>query len=659
MQNSNYIAYRHGHELKVGKVIRDQKGKLLVADQGGRTESVKADAVVVRFPAISAPDNVEELAQRIEREAQSIDAELLWEIFVDSAGEFDAERAADEFFGGASPLQTAAASKALLDDQLHFRRKGRFFLPRPRSEVDDLKHRERREAERAALQERAIVFLKQVLSGVQPPPKVTAELQPVIAGIESYMFRNEGQEAEKLLTDLAGRRTVRETGLEILRRLGCLRPGQDPQLLLYGVVADFSKTVMEKAEALTPFRVDSALAQRRDFQHWSVFSIDDDSTREVDDALSLRPAEDGSLEMGIHIADPSELVRKGDRIDRAAAERALTLYLATCTVTMLPERIGCHLASLEVGQVRPSLSLLVRIDGAGKLCDFTIERGIVQLQRRLSYEQADAILLAPEPAEDVFPEYALHRLSALAGLFRVSRREQGALIFPRPEIMVSVADDQISVRKTSSESPSRILVEEMMILANRLVAEFALSRNIPIIYRTQPPPREPVEPPRPYDPVLFDRAVRMMRPTRFSTHPQPHSSLALDVYTQITSPLRRFNDLAIHRQLAAHLHEEPAPYTATELIEVMGQAEKVERENKRIEREVTNFWVLEHLRRDCQNRQLAATVVDPAGRLRLAELDDFMVRGILQGAENAPPGSRLQVRVVEVQPQQHRLVLKA
>ncbi len=653
-----YIAYRHNQELKVGKVIRDQKGKLLVADPNGRTESLKAAAVIARFSGSSDPDEGRELALRIKREAQDVEVALLWEIMVDGTGEFDGEQAAEEYFGAASAVQIAAATKALLEDQLHFRRKGAAFLARTRAEVDDLLLRDRREAERAAREERVLAFLEGVLSRKPVKGEISDEIEGALGRVEAYMFRDQSPEAEQWLTRLGGRRPPREVGLEVLERLGRLHRNVDPQLLLYGIVAEFSETVTGHADALPAFSAVEEQVDRSDFRRLAVFSIDDESTEEVDDALSWEPLPDGGCEVGIHIADPSVFVAKDDCVDRVAAERALTLYLATCTVTMLPPRIGCDLASLNHAVDRPSISVLARFSESGELRDYAVERGRLRVAQRFSYEDVDTRLGEPEAQSDDAMAEPLRCLSQLADSLRRQRLAAGALLFSRPEISVKVRDDRISIARIEPDTPARRLVSEFMILANRLVAEFALARDIPIIYRTQPAPAEPVEPPAVYDPVLFDRCVRKLRPTRFSTHPQPHSSLGLDVYTQISSPLRRFNDLAIHRQLAACLNRADQPYSVVELIEVLGRAEVAERANKRIEREVANFWLLEALRRDWLGKSLPATVVDPVGNTVLAELDDFLVRGLLQGGGRHRAGAHITVRVADVQPRRKTMLLQ-
>ncbi len=655
-----YLAYRNDKELKVGKLLRRQKSKLLVSDSGGRTESIKPSAVVAEFGDHEIPaGDGDELASRIERAAGEMDVQLLWELSLDLGLELDPGKAAEEYFGEATALTAAAAARVLLQDSLHFRSKGDSFIPRSRSEVDELEQRHQRELEKAAFQERAQDFLQQLMGGKTSFGETPEDLLPLVGRIESFMYRNDNPEAEKILAAVAGGRPVREVGLEVLEKLGRLDSNVDPQLLLHGVTAEFSETVKSHAMSLPDFSALRETVGRADFRDERTFSIDDESTEEVDDALSVRFGTDGECEVGIHIADPGVFVAKGDCIDKAAAEKALSLYLATCTAPMLPRRVGCELASLEPGEERPSLSVLVVFDSEGGLRDYRLERGTVKIRHRLSYDQVDSWLNDANKPMDDFPEAELSFLHRLAKQLRQRRIERGALIFPRPEIMVSVRDNEISVKRAEPDSPSRGLVQELMILANNLVAEFCLSREIPVIFRTQPPPAAPVEPPEHYEPVKFERAVRMMRPTRFSTHPGPHSSLALDVYTQISSPLRRFNDLAIHRQVAACLEEQPPPYEVSELIEVLGRAEKVEKANKRIEREVAGRWLLEHLRRDYLNSTLTATVVDPAGRQRLAELDYFLVRGILQGAENCKPGTRLSVRVTDVNPRKKRIVLKA
>lgn len=660
---SPIIGYRSGKELKLARVVQARRDKYLVIDDKGRTESVKPDRLVVEFDKTAADSDFQSLLQTVAEKAAELEVDLLWEMFVDEEVELDGRRAAEEYFNSTSPIEIAATEKALSGAELRFRRKGSSFIPRPRNEVEDLLLREQRKAEKAAFRKQAEDFFKKVLRQENPVLEdFSTQEENIIRRLESFMFRDQNPETEEWLSTVSGGRPEREAGLEILEKLGRLNQNVDSQLLLYGIVAEFSEPVRQRVAELTSFQAETGgETGRGDYRRYYTFSVDDESTEEIDDALSLQQLDDGSIEVGIHIADPNVFVEKGDCLDQAAADRALSLYLPTSTVTMLPERLGCDLASLKQGEDRPSISVFVVLEEDGRIRDFSVRLGVVKLARRLTYAEVDEILVESEESsvsEDDSLSEALRGLSRLASALQEKRRRAGALLFPRPEMAVTVKNDQVSVKRIDAQSRARTMVSEFMVLVNRLVAEFALARDIPIIYRIQPEPEGAIESLSKYDPVLFDRSIRKMRPTRFSTHPQPHSSLALDAYTQISSPLRRFADLAIQRQVAAYLTGGIAPYSVSELIEVAGRAENVERANKKIEREVNNYWLMEAIRRRQSRDSLSATVVDPIGNKKLAELDDFMVRGILRGGDKYKSGARIRVRVVEVRPRKGYMLLE-
>src|SRR5262249_33855555 len=130
---------------------------------------------------------------------------------------------------------------------------------------------------------------------------------------------------------------------------------------------------------------------RVDYQDVFTFSIDDEDTREVDDALSVQRRE-GDILVGIHIADVSAFVQKNDLLDAEAARRSSTIYLPAVSVRMFPDRLATNLASLNSGMARPAYTVEVRFDEQGTRLGYRIVLSTVNIQKRLSYEEADAAL---------------------------------------------------------------------------------------------------------------------------------------------------------------------------------------------------------------------------------------------------------------------------
>jgi len=227
----------------------------------------------------------------------------------------------------------------------------------------------------------------------------------------------------------------------------------------------------------------------------------------------------------------------------------------------------------------------------------------------------------------------------------------------RPEPKIRVRDGTISFKLIDGESPARRVVAELMILVNSLAALHALRNDVPVIYRVQDPPKNRIQPMVGYDPVAFENAVRGIARSRFSTHPQTHAGLGVEVYTQLSSPIRRYSDMVLQRQLIAHFHGEAFPYSPTELIEVLGLAETQERENRQIERAAVRYWTIEYLRR--QNDDVVFQAVSlPGSRGHCVELPAFVVRGQLTGTVRTAKGTWFDVRIVEADPERDRLLVE-
>lgn len=639
------LDYLSGTQAKLGLVQRAQGAKLQVTDGGGRVDRVNPKQILVVHGACELrefPRRAEDLAARLTAQAAEIDLDLLWNAVCERPDALALDALAAEYFGEATADERSALARALLTDTTRFKRNGLLFTPRNAVEIGQLTTRVAREAERAAERERLTAWGREVIAGKAETTPVPVDCEDFIGLVLAFMLQGHRNEAPRILEAAFPKRTPRETGLALLEKTGRIPEGADPFLLVHGVMSGFSESVLAHAAALPRFAAEPA-GRREDLTAPDAFSIDDAETREIDDALAV-VADGARVIVFVHIADPAVFVHRDDPVDRVAAERPLTLYLPTTTVTMLPERIGCDLASLQAGELRPAISFRIVFDADGMIEDWRLARAEVRLAQRLTYDEAEARLGA-----DSLPlAAALRRLDALAATLRAQRLATGALVLRRPEIVVRVRDGRPEVKRIDPDSPARRLVSEFMILANSLAAQYALRHDVPIIYRSQEKPKNAVPSMEQYDPLLFERIVRNLKRTRLSTHPLPHAGLGLDIYTQVSSPIRRFTDLVMQRQLAAHLAGEPCPYSDLELIEILTAADSVEAQNRQLERAANRYWLLEHLRCERAADTFAATLVPD--RAPMVELAEFAVRARLTNAPAGKPGDRLAVRISAVEP---------
>lgn len=626
------IEYLRGEQLTAGLLTGEEKKKLVVQDHRGRSTRIAADKVLFRHAAasVSALDR-----QRAELTAQ-LDVELLWEAAREETE--DALETADLarlYFDASTPLHCSAVFHGLTAERLHFRRRGRAFQARSPQDVAQL--REQQDAELRKEQERA--SLAKALDGELDDPELCARLE--------RWLRGHGDRT--LALALEGRTDPARFVFDRLVEAGHVPATLDLEVLQADLRETHPEAVLAHAAELSLPTADGEVLA-------AAFSIDDPETREVDDVLSVT-ADGAWTRVDIDIADVAQLVAHGDPVDREAQRRASTAYLPTGVYYMLPERVGCDLASLHAGEVRGAMRTSVWFDDSGQPVRQELSRVKIRVGQRLDYDTADALIATGEqPTAD-----ALRSLLALAQHCRAKRREAGAVSFHRPEWKIRVTADgsEISITPIPPASSSRLLVSEMMILANRIAAEEATARGIPVIYRVQPPPSGKVPTVEPDDPAAFQKLRGVISPASLSLEPGWHWGLGLRAYTQTTSPLRRYSDLIAQHQLGAALAGRAPPYGPQELLKALANAEATERELKRVEAVVTERWALEAIARlEDRSRLPGQVVADAPGGYKVT-LSLSGATGILTTDSKHELGDNVLVSVKRVHPRRGVLRLQA
>lgn len=344
-------------------------------------------------------------------------------------------------------------------------------------------------------------------------------------------------------------------------------------------------------------RRELALA-RRDLRSMTSYAIDNEWSNDPDDAIAI----EGDT-VWIHVADPASLVEPGSDLDREAMERGSTLYLPERTIPMLSEAMVATLG-LGLSEESPALSFGIRLDEDGRIASTTIVPSTVRV-RRLTYLEADTLLDTDD---------TLQRLASVANLRARFRRSQGAIDIEFPEVSIKVRENNpsfLAVPPTRSAN----LVQELMILAGEAAARWAYGAGIPFPYSTQDPPSSPKaagsgEGPSPSLARNYARR-RSMRASIVSATCSAHAGLGLSFYSQVTSPLRRYQDLLAHYQIHAALSAAGAvsPLTAEALEERLYIYSQQAARNRQAERDSRAHWTMVHLQRNSLWRG-KATVLD-------------------------------------------------
>ncbi len=478
--------------------------------------------------------------------AAAIDLQELWEITCEEpVNEFSVGFLAELCFSGeVSDDQMAALLRAVLADRFFFKFKnGRITVYTP-EQVELLRHQQAKEAAKQLLLESGATALNRIMAGEQVTEQQWPEQGRVLAWIkESFLFGSECAEVGLV------RQLLKKAGLmgpndsyRLLVRAGIWKKDENIALLRARQPVAFSKEAAGRALAIRAGSADELLAdpRRRDLRDLSIFTIDGPGTRDYDDALHVEERENGLL-VGVHITDFTHIIPPGDPLFAEARERTTSIYFPEGQVPMLPASLSEGICSLLVDQPRPAMSFLIHLANNGEVLDTTITPSVIQVQRRLTYEEVDQTI-------DSDRDIAL--LNKMCGLLRRRRLDNGALMLPFPDVNIEIRDNgEVTVTLSPVDTPARSLVAELMILANNVAASYLAAQEAPGLFRSQPPPHKRLVSGTNDGLQLIARQRRFLARGELSTRPKAHSGLGLSCYTTVTSPLRRFLDLVMQHQL--------------------------------------------------------------------------------------------------------------
>jgi len=366
------------------------------------------------------------------------------------------------------------------------------------------------------------------------------------------------------------------------------KPSLDTLVVMkqFDLPEDFPAEVLAEAEGVSQrlARPGKRLDLRKDY----IITVDPATARDFDDAISIGRDEQGHRVLGVHIADVSHFVRPGTALDREARQRGTSVYLVDKVVPMLPEQLSNGVCSLRPDEDRLTFSAFLTFDNSGRMIARRFARTRIRSKLRLSYEQAMAILAGqpPEGLERVAPEAVtlLKETWGLAAQLRERRFAMAALDLEVPEVEV-VLDGQSRMTGllVRPYDESHQLIEECMVAANEAVATELWTLGIKILARLHEPPDADkldelktnlallgfhtgnLSKPAVLAKFLKDTqdhplrqhahtmVLRSMKRALYSAEKIGHFGLAKTYYAHFTSPIRRYPDLVLHRQLADHL----------------------------------------------------------------------------------------------------------
>jgi len=352
----------------------------------------------------------------------------------------------------------------------------------------------------------------------------------------------------------------------------------------YKLAPTFPADVLQEAERVSKLKIDNHMYNRVDLRDLPIMTIDPADARDLDDAISLVDNSDGTMTLGVHIADVSEYVIADSLLDHEAYRRGTSVYFPDRVLPMLPQQLSNGVCSLNPNEPRLTLSVLMTLDQKYNMVSYQIKKSLIQSKTRFSYDEVQDIL---DGKTDHPFRNTLLRMAKITKKYEHDRQARGEITFNVPEPKIVLNDKgQIASVYSQPHNLSHRIIETFMVMTNEVVAEHCNKLHLPFVYRIHEKP-DPIKVVRflstltPFNVkhqidfenptgfqyqnmldqikdenvkiIVSSLALRSMQKAKYDPHCVGHFALGATYYCHFTSPIRRYPDLVIHRIIKMYL----------------------------------------------------------------------------------------------------------
>jgi len=562
------IFYEESGQFKVASIVQKNDATYQVDTQHGKRTKVKANNVFAEFDGDMAA-----FLENAQAQAADIDTDLLWEVCGEE--EFTAEAIAEEYYGHApTKTELAATLIALYAAPMYFYKKAKGVF---KAAPEETLKQALAAIERKKQQDAQIDAWAEALKRSEMPSEIATDLKTILHAPDKQSL------TYKAFTKAAD--ALKTSAYELAKKTGGIT--SIPQYLQDG----FEIKYFPKGTGFP----DLPLPEMPDLPKADVtaFSIDDESTTEVDDALSLTDLGNGSKRVGIHIAAPSLAVKPGDKMEKNIMERLSTVYFPGGKITMLPEN-WIAAFSLDAGAYRPAVSIYFDVDSEFNVGAPTCKIEAVNIAENLriqaiephfntetGLDEAGEMMFAHHQDLIWFYQFAI-ALQKARGKYEPDRA-------PQYDYSIELDEEgNVSVVRRERGSPIDTLVSEMMILANSTWAQMLDENELPGLFRVQPAGK-----------------------VRMSTKSEPHIGMGVQHYGWFTSPLRRAADYINQKQLISLIDDTAEPLyqnSDAELFAALRDFDAAYTAYADFQRQMEAYWSLVYLQQQGTS-ELTATIL--------------------------------------------------
>ena len=607
------IFYEESGQFKVAAIVQKNDATYQVDTQHGKRTKVKANNVFAEFDGDMAA-----FLENAQAQAADIDTDLLWEVCGEE--EFSAEAIAEEYYGHApTKTELAATLIALYAAPMYFYKKAKGVF---KAAPEETLKQALAAIERKKQQDAQIDAWAEALKRGEMPSEITADLKTILHAPDKQSL------TYKAFTKAAD--ALKTSAYELAKKTGGIT--SIPQYLQDG----FEIKYFPKGTGFP----DLALPEMPDLPKADVtaFSIDDESTTEVDDALSLTDLGNGMKRVGIHIAAPSLAIKPGDKMEKNIMERLSTVYFPGGKITMLPEN-WIAAFSLDAGAYRPAVSIYFDVDSKFNVGEPTCKIEAVNIAENLRIQTIEPHFNAETGLDEAGEMmFAHHQDLIWFHQFAVALQKARGKYEPNraPQYDYSIELDEagkVSVVRRERGSPIDMLVSEMMILANSTWAQMLHDNDLPGLFRVQPAGK-----------------------VRMSTKSEPHIGMGVQHYGWFTSPLRRAADYINQKQLLSLIDDTAEPLfqqSDAELFAALRDFDTAYTAYADFQRQMEAYWSLVYLQQQGTS-ELTATIL----KEDLVRIEGLPLVTRATGIPfDALPKSQVLLKITELDPEKQFIAL--
>ena len=563
-------------EVNLSSNRLSHKSRVVLDLSSGRIKTIDTlKAIAFRRKELTRQVNIREVWEILNTEQEWIDLATMTEFCFSNHANCDHE---------------SAVVRAFFQNRLYFKFDQNRFFPIPEEQVERNIAQEQETARKTQRIESGAQWIRsQLQQDHRPPLSVLSEDESACLDIlkSCYLLDKESPHHTE------GKEIMARAGIDDRERLfslfvefGLFDANENIELYRQEIPLEFSPEVLSHAGEITgSCALPSENSGRKDLTHLPLMTIDGQSTLDYDDAISFEDYGDSSC-LGVHIVDVAYFVKKDDPIDREAQLRASSIYMPDRKIPMLPPNLAEGCCSLKAGELRPAISMMIHLSKTSEILDYEIVPSLIRVQRQLTYY--DVNIVADSSQE-------IASLCDIAARFRQKRLSDGAVQITLPDINVWISDTgEIGVNRINRESPGRMMVAEIMIMANWLMAKFLAEHGVSAVFRSQPGPRDRLY--KGCEGTLFQNYMQRRLLSRFMLMNQAerHSGLGLDAYVTATSPIRKYYDLVTQRQIRSVFGLE-TPYSAQEIDQIIQRVQEPMLKVSRMQYQRNRYWILKYL----------------------------------------------------------------